>query len=75
MSDRKSIQYILSLDFFKTRCRIKRVFFLFHLAHIWSGKCDAIWHNPGNVQPPSKPEDSIICNTNKSYGMKVNITI
>jgi len=33
------------------------------------------WHNPGNVPPPSKPEDSIICKTNKSYGMKVNITI
>ena len=32
-------------------------------------------HNLGNVPPPSKPEDSIICKTNKSYGMKVNITI
>ena len=30
---------------------------------------------PGNVPPPSKPEDSIFCKTNKSYGMKVNITI
>ena len=30
---------------------------------------------PGNVPPPSKPKDSIFCKTNKSYGMKVNITI
>jgi len=32
-------------------------------------------HNPGNVPPPSKPEDFIFGKTNKSYGMKVNITI
>jgi len=30
---------------------------------------------PGNVPPPSKPEDSIFCKTVNSYGMKVNITI
>ena len=32
-------------------------------------------HNPNNVPPPSKPEDSIFCKTNKFYWMKVNITI
>jgi len=30
---------------------------------------------PGNVPPPSKPEDSIFCKTVNFYGMKVNITI
>ena len=30
---------------------------------------------PGNVPPPSKPEDFIFCKTVNSYGMKVNITI
>jgi len=30
---------------------------------------------PGNVPPPSKPEDSFFCKTVNSYGMKVNITI
>ena len=29
----------------------------------------------GNVPPPSKSEDSSFCKTNKTHGMKVNITI
>ena len=33
------------------------------------------WHNPGNVPPPSKPEDSVFCKTYKTHRMKVNITI
>jgi len=32
-------------------------------------------HNPGNVPPLSKSEDSFFCKTNKTHGMKVNITI
>ena len=32
-------------------------------------------HNPGNIPSPSKQEDSIFCKTNKSYWMKINITI
>ena len=31
------------------------------------------WNNPGNVPPPSKPEDSNFCKM--FYRMKVNITI
>ena len=41
--------------------------------------CTILWlkygQYPGNVPPPSKPEDSIFCKTVNSYGMKVNITI
>jgi len=32
-------------------------------------------HNPGMDPPPSKPEGSIFCKTNKTHEMKVNITI
>ena len=30
-----------------------------------------VGHNPANIPPPSKPEDSIFCKTNKAYKMKV----
>jgi len=42
---------------------------------VWHPSSVVSGHNPGNVPPPSKPEDSIFCETNKSYGMKVNTTI
>ena len=42
---------------------------------MYTAYTQAHWHNPGNVPPPSIPEDSIFCKTNKAYGMKVNITI
>ena len=32
-------------------------------------------HNPGNVPPIPKSEDSFFCKTNKTHGMKFNITI
>jgi len=38
-------------------------------------RIDGDRHNPANVPPPSKPDDSIFGKTNKSYRMKVNITI
>ena len=43
--------------------------------NIHFGSYNVFGHNPGNVPPPSKPEDSIFCKTIKSYGMNVNITI
>jgi len=35
-------------------------------------KIKIYWQYPGNVPPPSKPEDSIFCKTVNSYG-KINI--
>jgi len=32
-------------------------------------------HNPGNVPPIPKSQDSFFCKTNKNHGMKFNITI
>jgi len=52
-----------------TEIMVKMVTFMFQKY------CLFIRQYPGNVPPPSKPEDSIFCKTVNSYGMKVNITI